>query len=152
MTDPATEAPEDWCTLPAFSGGCQCGALRYHVAAGPAFASICHCRMCQRATGGPFAALLKVAAARLRWAGEPGVFASSSLAERGFCPACGTPLFYRQKGSDWIELTSGSLPPGVAFTPVRQWGLEGRQPWLAGLAIPGAPTTERDVISHQVPE
>ena len=96
--------------------------------------------------------VLKVAAARLRWEGEPGVFASSSLAERGFCPACGTPLFYRQKGSDWIELTSGSLPPGVAFTPVRQWGLEGRQPWLAGLAIPGAPTTERDVISHQAPE
>ena len=42
------------------TGGCQCGALRYHVAAGPAFASICHCRMCQRATGGPFAALLKL--------------------------------------------------------------------------------------------
>ena len=140
---------KDWQTLPAFSGGCQCGAVRYDVAPGPSFASICHCRMCQRATGSPFAALLKVAADRVTWHGSPGVFASSNIAERGFCPACGTPLFYRQTAGEWIELTSGSMPSSVPFRPVQQWGIEGRHDWLAGLNIPGAPTVERDVISHQ---
>lgn len=140
---------EGWHDTPAFSGSCQCGALRYDVAAGPAFASICHCRMCQRATGSPFAALLKVASARVSWHGTPAVFDSSSLAERGFCAACGTPMFYRQKGTEWIEITSGSMPPEVPFRPTQQWGIEGRHDWLAGLAIPGAETVERNVISHQ---
>ena len=107
---------------------------------------------CQRATGGPFAALLKVAAARVTWHGPPAVFRSSDLAERGFCAACGTPLFYRQIGSDAIELTSGSLPASAPFTPVQQWGIEGRHGWLSGLAIPGAQTTERVRVSHQSPE
>jgi hypothetical protein len=134
---------------PAFTGSCQCGAVRYTVAPGPSLASICHCRMCQRATGGPFAALLKVAAGRVTWRGRPRIFQSSSIAERGFCAACGTPLFYRQTGSDWIEFTSGSLPADLPFTPAHQWGLEARHGWLAGLDIPGAETSERDVISYQ---
>ncbi|HET7714155.1 MAG TPA: GFA family protein, partial [Bauldia sp.] len=31
-----------------FTGGCQCGAVRFRVAA-LGRASICHCRMCQKA-------------------------------------------------------------------------------------------------------
>ncbi|PCD76132.1 GFA family protein [Pseudothioclava arenosa] len=139
----------NWQPLPAFTGSCQCGAVRYTVAPGPSFASICHCRMCQRATGSPFAALLKVATDRVTWQGEPGVFQSSGIAARGFCSACGTPLFYRKTGSDWIEFTSGSHPADLPFTPVRQWGLEARHDWLSGLAIPGAETVERDLISYQ---
>lgn len=146
------EDPRNWRDLPAFAGGCQCGATRYHVAAGRAFASICHCRMCQRASGGPFAALLEVDAARVTWDTPPGVFASSDLAERGFCPACGTPLFYRVKGGGMIELSAGSLPHGIPFEPVVQWGIEGRMHWLDGLDLPGAETTERGIISHQAPE
>jgi hypothetical protein len=41
------------------SGGCQCGAVRY-CAEGFKRPSICHCRMCQKAVGGPFAALVVV--------------------------------------------------------------------------------------------
>ncbi|MFT3690143.1 GFA family protein [Paenirhodobacter sp.] len=147
MTDPMKEA---WRDLPAFTGGCQCGATRYHVAAGRAYASICHCRMCQRATGGAFAALLVLDEARVTWEGTPGVFASSNIAERGFCPACGTPLFYRASGL--IEVTAGSLPPAIPFEPVVQFGIESRMHWLDTLALPGVETTECDVISHQAPE
>ena len=38
------------------TGGCQCGAVRYEMTAPPQCASICHCRMCQRASGQPFMA------------------------------------------------------------------------------------------------
>ena len=40
----------------AMSGGCQCGAVRFRVTSFGR-SSVCHCRMCQKATGGLFAAL-----------------------------------------------------------------------------------------------
>ena len=40
------------------SGGCQCGAVRYHVTAVLDTSHICHCRMCQKAAGNFFAALI----------------------------------------------------------------------------------------------
>ena len=38
------------------TGGCQCGAVRYRLDAPPNDANICHCRMCQKATGSPYGA------------------------------------------------------------------------------------------------
>ena len=35
-----------------YTGGCACGAIRYECNAEPMFSWICHCRECQRATGG----------------------------------------------------------------------------------------------------
>ena len=36
------------------TGGCQCGAVRYRLEAEPTGVNVCHCRMCQKASGGPF--------------------------------------------------------------------------------------------------
>jgi hypothetical protein len=75
------------------TGGCQCGAVRYALYARPEGAHICHCRMCQKAVGGPFAALAPVRLADFAWTrGTPDTFLSSSVAARDFCAACGTPL------------------------------------------------------------
>lgn len=35
-------------------GGCLCGEVRYQVCAEPVRTTICHCRFCQRFTGGAF--------------------------------------------------------------------------------------------------
>ncbi|HVG49095.1 MAG TPA: GFA family protein [Rubellimicrobium sp.] len=40
-------------TLPA-EGGCRCGDLRFRVTRAPLFTTACHCRGCQRMTGGAF--------------------------------------------------------------------------------------------------
>ena len=37
-----------------WSGGCQCGAVRYKVEGPLDEVSVCYCRMCQKATGGAF--------------------------------------------------------------------------------------------------
>lgn len=36
-------------------GGCFCGAVRYALSSAPMFVQACHCRDCQRQTGGPYA-------------------------------------------------------------------------------------------------
>ena len=81
---------------PVLTGGCQCGAVRYALFAMPERAGICHCRMCQKAVGGPFSAWANVATQDFAWTrGAPGTFRSSSAAERDFCARCGTPLAFR---------------------------------------------------------
>jgi len=130
-----------------FTGGCQCGAVRYRATARHKSASICHCRMCQKAVGGYFAALCRLPDDRLTWTrGQPAVFASSDQADRGFCRDCGTPLFYRWKGGGFTSVTLGSLDDTQAVAPNHQFGIEGRVPFLAGLAsLPGDETTEEEM-------
>ena len=46
--------------LEEWAGGCQCGAVRYELSGRPTNPCICHCRMCQKAVGGPFAVICPV--------------------------------------------------------------------------------------------
>ena len=113
------------------TGGCQCGAVRYRLDAEPYGANICHCRMCQKATGGAFMASGTVPIDRLIWTrGAPKVFASSAIAERGFCAQCGTPLTFRYIKRNRISVTIGSLDDPTAVTPAIQYGVESKLPWL----------------------
>jgi hypothetical protein len=112
-----------------YSGGCQCGAVRFRVKL-LGRASICHCRMCQKAFGGFFGPL--VTAHDAIWTrGEPRWFQSSNRARRAFCGDCGTPLAYETKYG--LELAIGAFDdPGVA-APVIQVNLNDRLPFFAGL-------------------
>jgi len=37
-----------------FTGGCLCGRVRYECSADPLFMGHCHCRDCQKASGGAY--------------------------------------------------------------------------------------------------
>jgi hypothetical protein len=116
---------------PALTGGCQCGAVRYAMHMAPAQSHYCHCRMCQRATGNLFAALAGATRDKLEWThGTPAFFASSSVARRGFCRDCGTPLSFAYDDSKWIYVTIGSLDDPAAATPERHFGVESQLHWL----------------------
>lgn len=128
---------------PLLTGGCQCGAVRYALSSRPTGASICHCRMCQKAFGSYFAPLAGVPRADLAWTrGEPGSFRSSEAVERGFCRDCGTPLTYAQLDKDRISVSLGSLDDPSAVEPEEQFGIEARQPFFAGLHRLPEETTE----------
>ncbi|RBP15805.1 hypothetical protein DFR50_10775 [Roseiarcus fermentans] len=117
------------------TGGCQCGAVRYRLTAKPTGENVCHCRMCQKAGGGPFMAFAGVAAGDLVWTrGTPKAFASSAVAERGFCADCGTPLTYRVVGRDRISITLGSLDQPSDVPPRMQYGVESKLAWVDAVA------------------
>ncbi len=111
------------------SGGCQCGAVRYRVSAVLDTSHICHCRMCQKAAGNFFIALIGVPRDAIAWTrGMPATFNSSDKAARGFCADCGTPLLYDYFESKHINLTTGSFDDPSRFAPRFQFGLEARLP------------------------
>ncbi len=140
------------------TGGCQCGAVRYALTQPPE-ATLCHCRMCQKAVGGLFAALSKVPLANFAWTrGKPASFRSSSAAERHFCAMCGTPLTFRYLDGDAIEVTTGSLDVPALAPPTKNFGTEARLFWIDRL-LPGRlpdVTSEgaatRSIVSRQHPD
>ena len=142
------------------SGGCQCGAVRFEVrgTAGPA--TICHCRMCQKAFGAYYAPLVSTRKGELVWTrGERALFQSSNVVRRGFCADCGTPLTY--EAPDGTSLAAGAFDDPAAFEPVRQYGMEARMPWIAALVDLPSTRTEEDseeepflahLVSYQHPD
>jgi hypothetical protein len=148
-------------TKPLLTGGCQCGAIRFAIKATPLKVSICHCRMCQKATGAPFASLADIAKTDFSWTrGTPAAFRSSSIAERDFCAGCGTPLSYRRIDGDSIEIMTGAFDRPDRMIPTRQYGSESRLGWVVGIAnLPSQTTLQNygseklgSIVSHQHPD
>ncbi len=112
------------------TGGCQCGAVRFYVKR-LGRASICHCRMCQKAFGSFFGPL--VTAFGVEWTrGAPSWFQSSNKVRRGFCGQCGTPLAY-DFGASAIELAIGAFDDPERAAPVIQVNLEDKVSFFEGL-------------------
>ncbi len=101
----------------AMRGGCQCGAVRYAAKIDPAQAYLCHCRMCQRATGGVAAAFIGLPKADISWESGPDWFASSPIAKRPFCRRCGTPLGFAFNEGENMDITVGSLDDPYGIEP-----------------------------------
>jgi hypothetical protein len=76
-----------------YAGGCLCGQVRWRATGEPANVRVCHCRLCQRATGGAFFARAVFLAADLAWAGETTSWPTSPRIDRRSCARCGTPMF-----------------------------------------------------------
>jgi hypothetical protein len=76
------------------TGHCLCGAVSITVTAMQAEVDICHCAMCQR-WGGAFYAGVKGETAVVTGEEAVTVYRSSQWAERAFCSACGSNLWYR---------------------------------------------------------
>jgi hypothetical protein len=122
---------------PVYTGGCQCGAVRFRIEGALTDTSICHCRMCQKAFGNFYAPLVSVGSAHLQWTrGEPKRFRSSNHVKRGFCESCGTPLTY--EAPDGAALAIGAFDHPEELAPTVQWGIEDKLPYVDNLGrLPG---------------
>jgi hypothetical protein len=128
-------------------GGCACRAIRYKLTASPLIVNACHCRDCQRLTGGPFAINIWIEAKFV----EPGPVAPKSVrlsAGSGkpldifFCETCGTALWsrYHIVPGDCLFVRAGTLDRPEAVKPDVHIFTRSKLPWLA---LPeGVPTFE----------
>ncbi|MEM7499692.1 MAG: GFA family protein [Pseudomonadota bacterium] len=91
------------------TGRCLCGAVHF-VVTGPVSEPVaCHCRECQRQSGGMWVAItapqesVTIARDRLAWVSV------SEKARRGFCRDCGGYLFWEAFGGRTIDLAYGAI-------------------------------------------
>jgi hypothetical protein len=101
--------------------------------------------MCQKASGAPFASFADVNKTDFAWTkGQPSFFRSSSIAERGFCAACGTPLSFGRIDGDRIEIMTGAFDRPDHVVPTRQFGTESRLGWVVGISNLPSQTTQQN--------
>lgn len=141
----------------AMSGGCQSGGVRFR-ARRLGRASLCQCRMCQKAFAGLGGFLVTVH--DLEWTrGAPRHFLSSNKVRRGFCGDCGTPLTYEYGGGTEVAIVAFDRAAEIA--PVIQHARAARMPWSDGLLGLPVRTPEEEaevagffagIVSYQHPD
>ncbi len=100
-------------------GHCLCGAVTITLDGDyDRTVGACHCRMCQRWSGGVFLAFDAPVEA-VTVTGNVSRHASSEFSERAFCPECGSALWMRDTDRDDAPY---ELMPG-RFDAARDWPL-----------------------------
>jgi hypothetical protein len=98
-------------------GTCLCGAVSVTFEAAADKLSACHCEMCRRWTG---SALLEIDAkpGSLVYEGPVRTYASSDWAERAWCDACGSTLWYHRTlpGHDHYSISAGLVEDAGGLT------------------------------------
>lgn len=95
-------------------GACLCGEIKVSTADHNKI-DVCHCNTCRQWGGGPLLAVHCGNDASFSGKGTPSRFKSSDWAERGFCPTCGTHLFYHLLPADEYILPAGLFSDAPSF-------------------------------------
>lgn len=90
------------------TGHCLCGAVTFTVNAEPTGASACHCGQCRRQSGHVWASAQAPENA-VEISGPVRWHEASATAKRGFCPTCGSFLFWKAHDEDHLSFSLGSL-------------------------------------------
>ena len=95
------------------TGSCLCGAVTYRVTGPMRQVVACHCTQCRKASGHHVAATSAPREA-VTVSGDVRWFQSSETARRGFCPVCGSNLFWDGPGAN-LSIFAGTLdgPTGL---------------------------------------
>lgn len=107
-------------------GGCLCGKLRYEVGTQPSRVTMCHCKFCQRATGGAYLvepifdardfSIIKGTPKNYTHTSE----GSGKAVSIHFCDNCGTKLFLTfERFADVVGVYGGTFddPNWFDITP-----------------------------------
>lgn len=111
-------------------GSCLCGQVRYAANSAPVTVCICHCSICRRSVGSAGVAWASFPRTALTIEGEVRWYASSSHAQRGFCGACGTSLFFKtEHHRSEIEVTVVTLADADKVAPRYHSWAPNKLPW-----------------------
>jgi hypothetical protein len=120
-----------------FTGGCACGAVRYECTAEPIMMLKCHCRDCQRVTGGGFVPAMLMSPQTFRLTrGQLRYHFTATLDggrhKRGLCPECGSRITGAESEggkSQFIGILAGTLDDPSWFRPQMDIFVSDAQPW-----------------------
>lgn len=113
-------------------GGCLCGHVRFRVEGEPVEpVGNCHCRVCQKASGAAYMTWAIYPQAPVTWLrAQPKWFRSTDFAERGFCPACGSPVAIHDFDHNTVDLPIVLFDNSDALRPVNDIWLQSRIDWV----------------------
>lgn len=118
-----------------FTGGCLCGAVRYECSTEPMMTGNCHCKGCQKASGGGFVTAFAVPEDSLTITGKVKYFDTTgdrgNVSHRGFCPECGSRLFGSSSGMPGLTtVMAGSMDDPSGLQPSMNIFTGSAQPWV----------------------
>ncbi|RWB59673.1 GFA family protein [Mesorhizobium sp.] len=115
----------------ALSGHCMCGAVTWTYSGSVTRNLVCHCADCQRATSSPFTAFLGMRLEQINWSGDITHYESSPGTFRGFCPSCGTRLYFRSdKWPSEVHVHAATMTDPAEYRPDAQVLMRSRAKWL----------------------
>lgn len=116
------------------TGNCLCGGVAYQYAGELTELVICHCDMCKRAQGTPFATNAPIERAAFRiLKGENLLqsYASSEKKQRLFCSQCGSPIYSQRTDlPEILRLRVGTVTSGRIPKPAYQIFCDTAAAWL----------------------
>ena len=119
-----------------YTGGCQCGSVRYAVTTEPIRLLACHCQECQRQSGSAFGMSMPVKKDNLTVTGLTKQFARS--ADSGnevtgmFCPECGVRIYHvLASAPDIVALKPGTLDDTSWLRPRSFIWMKSAQGWVS---------------------
>lgn len=119
-----------------YTGGCQCGQIRYEIWAKPLTLYACHCRECQKQSASAFGMSMPVPrAAVVILQGQPKEWRRVSDSGREvsclFCGECGTRLFHNPaRNSAITNVKPGTLDDTSWLKPVGNLWTRSGQKWV----------------------
>ncbi len=122
--------------MPQIAGGCLCGQVRYSANSEPAFVGICHCKDCQKFTGGPFAAIFGLPKSAVSFQGKLAAYRkpgdTGKPITRSFCPECGSSIADEAAAlPDMVMIGVGTLDDASWVKPSTEIFCDSAQPWVS---------------------
>ena len=96
-------------------GSCLCGAITFSASAPSRDPAACHCSQCRKSSGHYWASV-QIDDDLLAISGEVRWYASSENARRGFCPVCGSFLFWKSDSDTDTGVSLGALDGATGLT------------------------------------
>ena len=116
-------------------GSCLCGGIRFELDLPSKWCAHCHCSMCRKEHGAGYVTWAGFESEKFHLLEGEGLlnwYASSSPAQRGFCTACGSSLFFRsERWPGEIHVAIGSLDDPMDRTPEAHVFHDTRVDWMA---------------------
>jgi len=130
------------------AGQCLCGRVRFELNAGPLLTMVCHCRGCQRLTGGAYSvSTLYPRAALTVSEGKDQVVRGGLQGEHGqyHCAFCKSWLFTEPSGlDDFVNVRTAMLDDPPKDRPFVEVNLAEAFPWAATPAVHSYDTQPAD--------